>query len=137
MMTKGVNNTLVAGLQRTLAMRLPGHPPADTVDGMFQAWIAAFNALPIAWDDARDVPRLERAFALFWGQAEKWPTPKMVIDCLPPVPPPPALEYRRTWTPEETARNRQRLTEMLGGLAQKMNQRQHFLQKGNNDDRSS
>lgn len=137
MMTPGVNNTLVAGLQRTLAMRLPGHPPADAADGMFQAWIAAFNAAPIAWDDARDVPRLERAFALFWGRADKWPTPKMLMDCLPPVPPPPALEYRQTWTPEEIARNKRRLAGILNELGEKMGKRQRFLTEGKDDDTSS
>ena len=137
MMTPKVNNTLISGLQRTLAMRLPGHPPADAADGMFQAWIAAFNALPIAWDDQRDVPRLERAFAVFWGQADKWPTPKMLMDCLPPVPPPPTLEYKKTWTPEEIARNKQRLAGILNELGEKMGKRQRFLMAGRDDDTSS
>lgn len=120
MMTTQVNNTLINGLQRTLAMRLPGHPPADAADGMFQAWIAAFNALPVAWDDERDVARLEQAFALFWGQADRWPTPKMVIDCLPPLPPPPPqIEHRKTWTAEEIARNKKRIAEILSLLSKK------------------
>ncbi len=121
MMTPQVNNTLISGLQRTLAMRLPGHPPADAADGMFQAWIAAFNALPVAWEDARDVPRLEQAFALLWGRADKWPTPKMLMDCLPPAPlPPPALVHKKVWSDEELARNKQRLAGIMAVLAAKM-----------------
>jgi|GEM_PF-706089 hypothetical protein len=136
MMTTQVNNTLISGLQRTLAMRLPGHPPADAVDGMFQAWIAAFDALPIAWDDERDVPRLEQAFALLWAQAERWPIPKMLIACLPPAPPPPMLDApKKVWTPEEIARNKKRLAEMMGMLADKMVERKQFLdEEGKNHD---
>ena len=134
MMTPQVNNTLIAGLQRTLAMRLPGHPPADAVDGMFQAWIAAFDTLPVAWDATRDVPRLEQAFALLWTRAEKWPVPKTLIDCLPPVPPSPALEHKRVWTDEELARNKRRVADILSGLAERMAKQQDFSTEGNEHD---
>ena len=52
----------------------------------------------------------------------------MLIACIPPVPPPPQLEApRKVWTEEEIARNKQRLAEMLGMLADKMIERNQFF----------
>ena len=135
MMTKEVNNALVSGIQHMFAMRLPGHPPLDAADGTYQAWIAAFDSLPIAWDDERDVPRIRQAFGALWATVDRWPTPKMLIACIPPVPPPPQLEApKKVWTEEEIAKNKKRLAEMLGMLADKMIERNRFLDDGRNGD---
>ena len=129
-MTREVNNALVSGLQHMFAMRLPGHPPLDAADGTYQAWIAAFNSLPIAWDDRRDPQRIEQAFGILWANIDRWPTPKMLIACIPPVPPPPQLAApKKVWTDEEIARNKKRLAEMLDMLADKMIERNQFLTK--------
>ena len=120
MMSPGVNNALSDGLQRTLAMRLSGHPPADAADGMFQAWVAAFDALPLAWDDSRDVPRICTAFARLWADCDKWPAPKMLIERLPPIPEPLKLEAKRPpLTPEQLAAHNRRMAAIIGSLSAK------------------
>lgn len=54
---------------------------------------------------------------------------------IPPVPPPPQLEApKKVWTEEEIARNKKRLAEMLGMLADKMIERNQFLDDGRNKD---
>ena len=84
MMTKEVNNALVSGIQHMFAMRLPGHPPLDAADGTYQAWIAAFDSLPISWNDERDVPRIRQAFGAFMGNRRPLADPENA-DCLYPA----------------------------------------------------
>ena len=123
MMPPAIQNTLVDGLTRTYAMRLQGYPPADALDGMMQAWIAAFNGLPWAWDEARDVPRMEQAFACLWASVDRWPQPKTLIDCMPTIIPPLALAApRKVWTAEEVIHNKQRIKEILSQLNSKIMQ---------------
>ena len=86
----------------------------------------------------RDVPRIRQAFGALWATVDRWPTPKMLIACIPPVPPPPQLEApKKVWTEEEIARNKKRLAAMLGMLADKMIERNRFLDDGRNEDESN
>lgn len=102
------------GLAALIALRLAGHPPADTIDATAQVWVAAL--WPIGWrpDDSARISEAFRQLALL---AERWPVPAEFLRCLPPRPepvfqplPPPAL------TEEELAEHRAYLHEALKKL---------------------
>ncbi|RRD90089.1 hypothetical protein [Conchiformibius steedae] len=113
MMPPEVNNTLVECLQYTLTLRLDYAPAADAIEGTMMAWQTTFDNLPWAWDEERDSQRLKQAFATFWANAERFPTPRLIIDSLPPVPPPTVKLLPHKPTPEQMAANRNRLQQLL------------------------
>jgi hypothetical protein len=109
---------VITGLQKLLALRLPGTPPQDAVTGTAQVWLEAIDQPGICWDEALDKPRVLRAFKALFANCERWPVPKNFMQHLgnrdPPraLPPPPM-------TREEIERNRERVRELVALLARK------------------
>lgn len=116
MMPPKVNNTLVECLQYTLTLRLDYAPAADAIEGTMMAWQTTFDNLPWAWDEERDSQRLKQAFATFWANAERFPTPRLIIDSLPPALPSAVLLLPHNPTPEQKEQGRQRIQEILSHL---------------------
>ncbi|MGB1762985.1 hypothetical protein [Alloalcanivorax xenomutans] len=105
------DQAIANGLQRLYALSLPRTPSADLLFGTASAWVDALWSTR-AWEQARDVPRLNAAFLRLSGVAEQWPAPVMLLRYLPEVPASrPALG--RTWTTDEILANRRRLRDVL------------------------
>ncbi len=100
---------VAAGLQRLVAIALPGQPPAETIALTAAAWCEALEACAIAWDERLDAPRLQAAFRLLLREAERWPAPAQLLRALPArpepakLPPPPMSAERRKMARERLA----------------------------------
>ena len=79
------------GLQRMIALSLPGTPAAETVGGKARAWADALWYAPKAWDQGLDAPRIAAAFQGIGYRLDRFPTPKAILEAMPPRPPQPAL----------------------------------------------
>ena len=104
-----VQQEVLRGLQKLVALRLQGAPPEEGIKLTAAVWLEAMAALPIGWDKQQDAGRITAAFAQLAVDAERWPPPKMLIERLPKRPPLPQLAYDRTPTPEERARAQENL----------------------------
>jgi hypothetical protein len=91
-----LKKSVIKGLQGMLMLRLQGSPSGDTIESLANAWLAVLASLPHTWDQARDEPRIRRAFLTMAANCERWPAPKNFIASLPPVP---ALGVDRMLTP--------------------------------------
>jgi hypothetical protein len=85
-------NEIADGLSALVALRLDGGPAHDSAVMTAKTWAVAFMAQPRLWDCQRDAPRVRAAFATLAGQVTRWPTPRQLLDALPPVPPPLMIE---------------------------------------------
>ncbi len=107
---------VASGLQRLVALSLPGQPPAETIALTAAAWCEALASTAIAWDEAQDAPRLRAAFAALLPQVERWPAPSHLLRLMPARPAPPRLSApapspeRRANLVESLERLRVRLT---------------------------
>jgi hypothetical protein len=79
-------NAVVSGLQFMWALGLPGTPASDLATLTAQAWVQALHSAPFAWNEEQDRARLQEAFKAAASQAERWPTPRAVLNALPPRP---------------------------------------------------
>ena len=62
------------GLAALLALRLEGHPAADTVDIVRKVWAQALWPTR-AWDEEADADRIGEAFRLIAVNETRWPAP--------------------------------------------------------------
>ena len=107
---------VATGLQRLVALGLPGQPPAETIALTAAAWCEALLHTPIDWQPQADAPRLRAAFAALLPLIERWPAPVQLLRHLParadaprlPVPQP--SPERRAALRESLDRLRVRLT---------------------------
>lgn len=89
------------GLQRLIALSLPGCPPSETIKLTAQAWAEALWSKPIKWDENLDSQRLKEAFISAGRQCDRWPAPKQVLDEMRPrlmrkkLPEPPVSDQQR------------------------------------------
>lgn len=91
---------VMAGLQRLLALRLRGSPATDMLAGTAKAWLAAIVSRPIAWDEQRDLPRIQRAFIDLSATVDQWPSPKQLMDAMPKSEP---IDSRRLPPPRSSS----------------------------------
>lgn len=90
-------NRVVSGLQFLLSLGLVGTPAAELATLTATTWIAAlWNSRP-GWNEALDNARLEAAFMALAVDADRWPSPRALLDRLPARPqqprlPPPPLQ---------------------------------------------
>ena len=110
-------NEIASGLQRLLALHLPGRPPAETITLTNQAWIDSL------WPTRRWIPedtqRLHRAYISLSSQIERWPAPRQLLAHLPPRKLPPQLDK-----PAMTEQQRHHALHNLKTLRQQLRQRQ-------------
>lgn len=81
-----VYNQMIEGLQKLLVLRLAGAPPADAVEAVAAVWEEALAPRVWAWLPERDQGRLPAAFRHLILAAERWPSPKMLAEHIPPRP---------------------------------------------------
>lgn len=114
---KAIFDTAIAnGLQRLIVLSLPGTPAADTMKLTVSVWCETLWPT-CTWIDS-DVQRIETAFRSLCRHAERWPTPKQFLDCLPQRKPLTALRPPGL-TEEERARGREKVSRMLATLVRK------------------
>lgn len=124
-----VSEEIVTGLRILLLLRLEGTPAKDTITMVGKTWIIAFFRLKINWTEEKDRWRIREAFEKYSSQAkstDRWPTPRQIIELLPPRIPPLMLNAP-TRTPEQIAamrkmiaENRKKLQPILEQLTAKM-----------------
>jgi hypothetical protein len=117
---KNIHNAVVTGLQKLLALRMPGTPAAGALQATAAVWIEALENANIAWDENLDTRRIEAAFASLIRHCEQWPQPAHFFHRLPARTYPPALGVRI----DETTRRAN--AEKLKTIIQKFKQ-QHNL----------
>lgn len=115
---KFVSDELLTGLQKLMMLRLEGAPPADGIKLTASVWVEAIASVNISWAEQLDKGRITAGFTQLFAEIERWPTPKMLIRCLPPRPEPPKLEHKRQLTPEEKARGRENLKKLYQIIAE-------------------
>ena len=115
---KFVSDELLTGLQKLMLLRLEGAPPADGIKLTASVWVEAIASVNISWVEQLDKGRITAGFTRLFAEIERWPTPKMLIRCLPPRPEPPKLEHKRQLTPEEKARGRENLKKLYQKIAE-------------------
>ena len=101
-----------------MMLRLEGAPPADGIKLTASVWVEAIASVNISWAEQLDKGRITAGFTGLFAEIERWPTPKMLIRCLPPRPEPPKLEHKRQLTPEEKARGRENLKKLYQIIAE-------------------
>ena len=124
-----VSEEIVTGLRLLLLLRLEGTPAKDTITMVGKTWIIAFFRLKTNWTEEKDRWRIREAFEKFNSQVkstDRWPTPRQIIDLLPPRIPPLMLNKPER-TPEEIetklkerSENRKKLQPILEQLTAKM-----------------
>lgn len=75
---------VLEGLQRLLTLRLPGSPAQDTIILTSDTWSNAVYVKCGNWQDNLDKGRISFAFAKLFASVDKWPTPKQLIELIPP-----------------------------------------------------
>jgi hypothetical protein len=103
------------GLQRLVALAIPGQPPAETIALTAAAWCEALEASSIAWDEHLDAPRLRMSFRALMRDCERWPQPAHLLRALPARP-----ELIKLPPPPMTAEQKQRARAMLADIVRKM-----------------
>lgn len=106
------------GLQGLIALRLPGAPGADTVAMTLDVWLAALGPRAAGWQESPDAARIRQAFGELFRRCTAWPAPRDLLDALPARAPPQALPPP-PMTPEQRARNRARVAELIDALNRK------------------
>lgn len=76
-------DAITAGLQRLVALRLPGTPSAEMIGATAKVWIAALVSRPIAWEEQRDLPRIQQAFLTLTATMDRWPSPSDFMAAFP------------------------------------------------------
>jgi len=111
-----LHNAVIDGLSALQTLGLRGAPPAETVTLTAEVWIAAMWAAG-GWRGDADAERLQAAFLAIAAKAEWWPAPRAVLDCLPPLPAPPAIAAD---VPRPSAETIARVRDFTTALKQQM-----------------
>jgi len=74
--TDWLRTEIVTGLQKLLALRLPGSPAADTATATAEVWIEALSNAAIAWNEQLDRARVRAAFGRLVVSCDRWPAPE-------------------------------------------------------------
>ncbi|PWG62837.1 hypothetical protein [Sediminicurvatus halobius] len=100
------------GIQRLVAIGLPGGPGWDSIKLTAQAWGEALWEAPVQWDEKADSARLQAAFKRAGRTCERWPTPRQVLEMMPSRPQPRALPAPQM-SRQQRERNSRRLRAAL------------------------
>lgn len=103
---------IFAGLARLLVLRLPSAPWEDEAEYTQQTWIEVLWDAPIGWDGELDTGRLRAAFARLARDADRWPTPRQLLQAMPSRPQQPRLP-KPPMSEAQRRRNQRRLAEMM------------------------
>lgn len=118
---KFLREETITGLQKLCILRLENTPAADSIEAVAMVWLEALQTLPISWNESQDKDRVNMAFLRLIKEADRWPSPKMLIERLPrrketpKLPTPPISDAERR-------QNLKKMQEMSRKLAEKMTQ---------------
>lgn len=73
---------ILTGLQKLYTLHLDGTPSREVIPGTALFWVEVLTADRV-WDESRDRPRLEAAFAILGRTRERWPAPAHLLAALP------------------------------------------------------
>jgi hypothetical protein len=79
-----LKRAIVEGMQTCITVRLRSAPALETMESVARIWVAVFESQPVAWSEELDLWRIRKAFLIVLGESEIFPTPKKVLDCMPP-----------------------------------------------------
>lgn len=100
------------GVQRLVAIALPGGPGMDSFKLTAQAWAESLWDAPVEWDEELDRRRLAAAFVRACRDCSRWPAPRQVLELMPSRPERPRLPRPRP-TESQRRRNQRRVQEMI------------------------
>lgn len=101
---------ICTGLQKLVALSLPGQPAMETIELTAASWLEAVEGR--AFEQSLDAQRFRLAFRSLLQTSDRWPSPRHLLEALPsrqelkklPRPEP---------TPEQCAENLRKIREML------------------------
>lgn len=109
------HNLVIEGVQMLYALSLQGCPSAETLALTTQVWIETLWRGWPHWEEAADAGRLRDAFVRMAGAAERWPTPRQLMNSVPRRP-----ELPKLATPdlpaEQLERNKRRISALLATM---------------------
>jgi hypothetical protein len=79
-----LNNEIVTGLQKLLALRLPGSPAKDTAAATTTVWLEVIGGSGVDWIEALDRLRVRAAFRGLAARCDRWPAPRQFFEQLQP-----------------------------------------------------
>lgn len=77
-----LNNAIISGLQALKALSLEGSPSNETIGLTAQVWLNTITRNR-QWNQVRDIPRIEEAFAQLCTGVTRWPAPVQFLNALP------------------------------------------------------
>ena len=113
---KFARDEILTGLQKLMMLRPDGAPPNNGIKLTASVWMEAMASLPIKWDEQRDAGRISQGFSRLLAEIERWPTPKMLIERLPPRKELPKLGHKENLSPEEKRRGQENLRKLYQKL---------------------
>lgn len=81
---KWLKSVVAQGLARLIVLGLPGRPAEEMTKQVASVWVEALLFKFSGWDEKLDRKRLEKAFLRLCCECDKFPNPKMLLDCLEP-----------------------------------------------------
>ena len=98
-------------MSKLMCLSLDRTPAADMIEGTLAAWVEAVGT-GRDWDEARDTPRIRRAFLTLAQTARRWPSVPEFVDALPKFESPKALPS----APADPARAQQMIAKVQAML---------------------
>ncbi|TCS69746.1 hypothetical protein EDC61_11946 [Sulfuritortus calidifontis] len=114
------------GLAALMALRMEGHPPADTVEATAKVWVQALWP-GRAWVEALDADRIGEAFRQITLHETRWPTPAVFLRYLPARMPQKSLP-----PPAQTAEEKERARAILAGIMEALKSKRTINESGQN-----
>lgn len=99
-----LKQVIASGVSMLMLLRLRNAPPEDAIKGTLQAWLKTLTHKR-KWEENLDRKRFEEAFLNLAQSCDQFPTPKQLLDAMPPLELPALPEPEIT--PEQRERNRQ------------------------------
>ena len=88
-------------MQKLILLSLERAPALDVLSrGTLPAWVEAITEGRV-FDEQRDSPRFKAAFRTLQGRCRNWPSPRDLLDAMPPLPGEP--RHRRLTSDESRA----------------------------------
>ncbi|MGX2948558.1 hypothetical protein [Frederiksenia canicola] len=112
-----LKQAIASGVSMLVLLRIRNSPPEDAIKGTLQAWYRVLTHNH-RWDEKLDRVRFEAAFLNLAQSCDQFPTPKQLLEAMPPrelkeLPPP-------TLTEEQRQKNVQRIQQMLAEMRGRM-----------------
>lgn len=78
-----LKQAIASGVSMLVLLRLRNAPPEDAITGTLQAWFKVLTHKH-SWDENLDRERIEVAFLNLAQNCDQFPTPKQLLEAMPP-----------------------------------------------------